>query len=89
MLLSKSGVTVEPLVNVAVLSVPPATMPPDHLAVVVQAAGVVEELFHVPLWARAVPGVMARSPAANAIAVAAIRVGDLKFDISFPPAEVF
>jgi hypothetical protein len=64
-------------------------MPPDHLAVVVQAAGVVEELFHVPLWARAVPGVMARSPAARAVPIAAIRVSDWKFDIVFPPTEVF
>jgi hypothetical protein len=56
MLLSKSGVTVDPMVNVAVLFVPPATMPPDHLAVVDQDVGVVLELFHVPLWANALVG---------------------------------
>jgi hypothetical protein len=61
MLLSKSGVTVVVLVNVAVLSVPPATMPPDHRAVSDQDVGVVPLTLHVPLWAKTLPGLACRA----------------------------
>jgi hypothetical protein len=52
MLLSSEAVP--EAVNVAVLSVPPATVPPAHLAVLFHE--VTPDEFHVPLWANTLAG---------------------------------
>jgi len=88
MLLSKSGVTVDVLVNVAVLSVPPATMPPDHRAVLDQDVGDVRELFHVPLWATALPGHACTAMTATTAAETVSHRGRSPLDSALTPVVI-